>query len=41
MTEKTNKTKGRKKREVVVPDTIKITAGKVDMSKKSCKQIWI
>lgn len=35
MTEKTNKTKGRKKREVVVPDTVKITAGKVDMSKKS------
>lgn len=35
MTEKTNKTKGRKKREVVVPDTVKITAGKVDISKKS------
>lgn len=35
MTEKTNKNKGRKKREVVVPDTVKITAGKVDMSKKS------
>lgn len=35
MSEKITKTKGRKSREVVVPDTVKITAGKVDVSKKS------